>query len=44
MSSFVGRKVVVKERLRKKYRVPELDTKINKQRLLQVLIFIITEF
>lgn len=32
----MGRKVVVKERLRKTYRVPELDAKINKQRLLQV--------
>ena len=32
----MGRKVVIKERLRKKYRVPELDAKINKQRLLQV--------
>jgi TP53 regulating kinase-like protein len=32
---FLGKDCVVKERLSKKYRVKELDVKINKQRLLQ---------
>lgn len=34
-TAFLDRPAVVKERLSKKYRVKELDTKINKQRLLQ---------
>eukprot|EP00981_Chlorochromonas_danica_P015305 scaffold11566_cov156-Ochromonas_danica.AAC.5 len=32
-TTFLGRPAVCKERLRKSYRVPELDQKINKQRL-----------
>ncbi len=34
-SSLFGKPIVIKERLSKKYRVKELDSKLNKQRLLQ---------
>ncbi len=32
---YLDKPCIIKERLQKKYRVPELDNKINKQRLLQ---------
>lgn len=35
LSKFCGKRAVVKERLSKSYRVPELDRKINKQRMQQ---------
>jgi TP53 regulating kinase-like protein len=35
MSTFCGKRAVVKERLSKSYRVPALDHKINKQRMQQ---------
>ncbi len=35
MSPFFGGKCVVKERFVKKYRVPELDAKLSKKRILQ---------
>lgn len=34
-SLYLGKPAIIKERLKKSYRVPELDQKINKQRLLQ---------
>jgi TP53 regulating kinase and related kinases len=34
-STYLGKDVVIKQRLSKSYRVQELDKKINKQRLLQ---------
>mmetsp|Transcript_3653 Transcript_3653/g.6243 ORF Transcript_3653/g.6243 Transcript_3653/m.6243 type:complete len:261 (-) Transcript_3653:107-889(-) len=35
LSTFCGKKAIVKERLKKSYRVPALDYKINKQRMQQ---------
>lgn len=35
LSSFCGKRAIVKERLSKSYRVPMLDRKINKQRMQQ---------
>jgi TP53 regulating kinase-like protein len=35
LSTYLSKPVIIKERLSKSYRVKELDTKINKQRLLQ---------
>lgn len=35
LSTYLTVPAVIKERLSKKYRVPELDVKLNKQRLLQ---------
>lgn len=35
MGQFLSRPVVVKERISKNYRVRELDSKLNKQRILQ---------
>ena len=35
MGSFFGTKCIIKERFEKKYRVPELDTKLTKKRILQ---------
>lgn len=35
LSTFCGKKAIVKERLKKSYRVPALDYKINKQRIQQ---------
>jgi TP53 regulating kinase and related kinases len=34
-SSYLGKPSIVKVRLSKRYRVPELDQRLNKQRLLQ---------
>eukprot|EP01038_Epipyxis_sp_PR26KG_P008057 gene8057-10915_t len=34
-SSFTNKPAIIKERLKKNYRIPELDSKLNKQRLLQ---------
>ena len=34
-TSYLGKPAVIKQRLSKSYRVKELDTKINKQRILQ---------
>ena len=35
LSEYLGRPSIIKERVSKRYRVAELDTKLNKQRLLQ---------
>lgn len=34
-TEYLSKPAIVKERLSKKYRIKELDTKINKQRMLQ---------
>ena len=39
-STFMDRPVIVKERVRKSYRVPELDVQLTKSRFRQVISFI----